>query len=193
MLRCDIDNYMRGCNVCLALKAVRHKPYKDLQSLSVPTHHWKDLLMDFVTGLPILTNWKKDSYNSILVIVDRLTKMIYYEPIKVTIDAPSLAEVTIDMVVRHDGLPDSIIRDCKLLFTSKFWSLLCYFLNIKQKLSTAFHPQIDGHIKRQNSIIEAYFYVKQSTYEITLDWTRWRDAQRERKNNHMIRSRDVIT
>ena len=51
----DVDDYVKGCNVCLASKAVRHKPYGDLQSLPVPTHCWKDLLMDFVTGLPILT------------------------------------------------------------------------------------------------------------------------------------------
>ncbi len=42
--------------------------------------------MDFVTGLSISTEWKGDSYNSILVIVDRLTKMVNYEPVKVTID-----------------------------------------------------------------------------------------------------------
>ncbi len=35
--------------------------------------------MDFVTGLPVSTNWKGDTYDSILVIVDRLTKMVYYE------------------------------------------------------------------------------------------------------------------
>ena len=95
--------------------------------------------MDFITGLPVLTNWKGDSYDSILVIVDRLTKMVHYEPVKVTIDAPSLAEVIIDVVVRHYGLPDSIVTDRRLLFTSKFWSLLCYFLGIKRRLSTAFH------------------------------------------------------
>ena len=112
--------------------------------------------MDFVTGLPILTDWKGDSYDSILVIVDRLTKMVYYKPVKVTINAPGLAEVIIDVVVRHHGLPDSIVTDRGLLFTSKFWSSLCYFLGIKQKLSTAFHPQTDGQTKRQNSTMEAY-------------------------------------
>ena len=51
--------------------------------------------MDFVTGLPISINWKGDSYDSILVIVDRLTKMVYYKPVKITIDAPDLAKVII--------------------------------------------------------------------------------------------------
>ena len=52
-LRRDVENYVRGCDVCLASKTVRHKPYGDLQSLLVPTHQWKDLSMDFVTGLPL--------------------------------------------------------------------------------------------------------------------------------------------
>ena len=67
--------------------------------------------MDFVTGLPISADWKGDSYDSILVIVDRLTKMVYYEPVKVTIDAPGLAEVIINMVVRYHGVLESIVTD----------------------------------------------------------------------------------
>ncbi len=55
--------------------------------------------MYFVTGLPVSTNWKGKTYDSILVIVDRLTKMIHYEPIKVTINTPALAEVFIEAVV----------------------------------------------------------------------------------------------
>ena len=98
-LRKDVESYVRGCDVCLASKAVRHKPYGDLQSLPVPTHRWKDLSMDFVTGLPLSADWKSDNYNSILVIVDRLTKMVQYKSVKVTINAPELAEVMIDVVV----------------------------------------------------------------------------------------------
>ena len=112
--------------------------------------------MDFVTGLPLSADWKSNSYDSILVIVDRLTKMVYYEPVKVTIDAPRLAEVIIDVVIWHYGLPDSIVTDRGSLLTSKFWSSLCYFLEVKQKLSTAFHPQSEGQTKWQNSNMEVY-------------------------------------
>ena len=139
-LRHDVKAYVKGCDVCLASKAVRHKPYSDLQSLLIPTHWWKDILMDFVTGLPIPTNWKGDSYESISVIVDQLTKMFHYKPVKITNDAPGLAEVIIDMVVCHHGLPDSIVTDRGSFFTWKFWSLFCYFLAMKCQLSTAFHP-----------------------------------------------------
>ena len=76
--------------------------------------------MDFVTGLPISTDWKRESYDSILVIVDRLTKMVHYKSVKITINTSGLAKVIIDVVIRHHGLPDSIITDWGSLFTSKF-------------------------------------------------------------------------
>ena len=155
-LRRDVEDYVKVCDVCLASKAVRHKPYGDLQSLPISTYRWKDLSIDFVTGLPISTDWKGDSYDSIFVIVNQLTKMVHYKPVKVTINAPGLTEVIIDVVVRHHGLPNSIVTDQRSLFTSKFWSLLCYFLGIKRRLSTAFHPQTNGQTERQNSTMEAY-------------------------------------
>ena len=158
-LQKDIEAYVKGCGVCLGSKAVRHKPYGDLQSLPVTTHRWKDLSMDFVTGLPISTNWKGDSYDSILVIVDRLTKMVHYEPVKVTINAPGLAEVIINIVVWHHDLPNSIISNRWAIFTSKFWSLLCYFLGIKRQLSTTFYPQTNGQTEQLNSTIEAYLWA----------------------------------
>ena len=159
MLCHDVDDYIKGCDICLALKTVQYKPYGNLQSLPVPTYCWKNLLIDFVMGLPILTDWKRDSYDLILVIIDRLMKMIHYEPVKVTINTPGLAEVIINIVVRHHGLPDSIIIYRGSLFISKFWSLLCYFLGIKRKLSTAFYSQTDGQIKKQNSTMEAYLWA----------------------------------
>ena len=112
--------------------------------------------MDFVTGLPLSANWKSDSCNSILVIVKQLTKMVNHEPVKVTIDAPGLVKVIFNVVVWYYSLPNSIMTDRGSLFTSKFWSLLCYFLDIKRSLLTVFYPQTDGQTKRQNSTIEAY-------------------------------------
>ncbi len=82
--------------------------------------------------------------------------MVHYEPVKITIDAPGLAKVILDVVVRDHGLPDSIMSDRGSVFTSEFWSSLCYFLGIKQRLSTAFHPQTDGQTERHNSTMEAY-------------------------------------
>ena len=70
--------------------------------------------------------------------------MVYYKPVKVTINAPGLAKVIINVVVQYYGLPNSIISDQGAIFTFKFWLSLCYFLDIKRKLSIAFHLQIDS-------------------------------------------------
>lgn len=59
-------------------------------------------------------------------------------------------------MVRLHGLPNSVITDRGFVFTSKFYSSLCYALKIKQKLSTAFHPQTDGQTERQNSSMKQY-------------------------------------
>ena len=97
-LRKDVESYVWGCDICLASKAVKHKLYGNLQSLLIPTYWWKDFSMDFVTGLPLSFDWKGDSYNLILVIVDQLTKMVHYEPVKVIINTLGLAEDIIDVV-----------------------------------------------------------------------------------------------
>ena len=82
--------------------------------------------------------------------------MLYYKPVKLTINAPGLVEIIIDMVVGHYGLADSIATIKCFLFISKFWSLLCYFLGIKQRLSNIFHLLIDDQTKWQKSIMEPY-------------------------------------
>ena len=95
--------------------------------------------MDFVIGLPISTNWKGKSCDSILVIIDELTKMVLYELVKVTINTLALDEVILNVVIQHYGIYNLIVSDRSLLFTLKFWLLLNYFFDIKQRLSTAFH------------------------------------------------------
>ena len=67
--------------------------------------------MDFIISLPILANWKDNNYNLILVIVDRLTKMVHYKPIKVTIKISGLAKVIINIVVRYHGVLESIMTN----------------------------------------------------------------------------------
>lgn len=74
--------------------------------------------MDFVTGLPIFTNWKSKTYKFILVIINLLTKIVYYESVKVTINALGLEKVFIDIVIRHYGLSKFIVSNYDLVFTS---------------------------------------------------------------------------
>ena len=139
--------------------------------MPVSTHHWKNLSIDFVIELPVSTNWKGETYDSILVIVDQFTNMVDYEPVKIIIDAPGLAEIIINVAVKHYDLPNSIVSDRGSVFIAKFWSLLCYFLGIKQSLSTPFHSQTDGQTEKQNSTIEIYLQTFVN-YEQN-DWARF--------------------
>lgn len=95
----------------------------------------------------------------ILVVVNWLKKMIYYEPVKVSINVSALAEIIIKTIVRYHDLLNTIAGDRGSVFTSMFWSLLYYFLRIMRKLSTAFYLQIDSQTKKQNSNIKVYFQV----------------------------------
>lgn len=99
--------------------------------MPVPTHRWKDPLMDFVIGVPIFIDWKKESYDAILILVDLLTKIVYHELVKITIDVAHWIEIIIDMVVRYHGFSEFNVRNQGLLFTSKFKFLPYYFFGIK--------------------------------------------------------------
>lgn len=101
-------------------------------------------------------DWKRDNYNMIHIVIDYLTQIVHHEPVKTTINVAGLAEVIINVVVRHHGLSESIVSDSDLLFIFKFWFLLCYIFDIKQKLFTVFHLQIDGRTERLNSTMEIY-------------------------------------
>ena len=67
--------------------------------------------MDFAIGLPISANWKGDSYSLMLIIVIQLIKMIHCKPVKATIDAPSLAEVIINVIVHYHRILKLIVID----------------------------------------------------------------------------------
>ena len=155
-MRKFVREYCESCAICKRSKAPRHKPYGELRPLPIPEYKWADITMDFVTGLPPSRDWNGAIYDSIFVVVDRLSKMVHYIPCSKTVSAEDLAEIFIREVVRLHGVPSSVVSDRGPVFTSKFWSTLCYCLNITRNLSTAFHPQTDGQTERQNSTMEQY-------------------------------------
>lgn len=103
--------------------------------------------MDFVIRLSVSTNWKDETYNSILIIVNLLIKIVHYELVKVTINALDLVKVIINTMVQYYDLLDLIIIDWDSVFISKFWFLLCYFFEITCKLSITFYLWTNGQTK----------------------------------------------
>ena len=154
-LEATIKTYVETCEVCQRTKAPRHRPYGELQSLPRPERPWCEVSMDFITDLPVCRQGN-DEYDSILVVVDRYTKMAKYLPTRKTIDAPALASLLFDRVVTQYGIPDGIVSDRGSIFTSHFWSAFCFHAKVSRRLSTAFHPQTDGQTERQNQTLEQY-------------------------------------
>ena len=106
--------------------------------------------MDFVIGLP-LTPKKKDV---IWVVVDKLTKLAYFIPVRTDYSLDRLADLYISEIVRLHGVPLSITSDRDLRFTSRFWKKLHEALGTKLSFSTTFHPQTDGQSERMIQILE---------------------------------------
>ena len=143
----EIKVYTKSCTACQQAKPTCHKPYRELQSLQQPWGPYTDILMDFIVGLPPSKHWSK-AYNSILIIMDQYTKMVCYVVVRSDIDTPGLAAVFVQkFVLAGPGIPDSIVSDQGSVFTSTFWSTVCYHLKVCRRLSTAFHPQTDGQME----------------------------------------------
>jgi len=112
---------------------------------------WMHISADFITKLPLV-----QGYDSILVVVDRLTKMVYFIPTTEKISAEELARLFRDNMWKLHGLPESIISDRKPQFMAELMRELNQMLGIESKMSTAFHPQTDGQTERVNQELEQY-------------------------------------
>ncbi|KAF4476546.1 Transposon Tf2-9 polyprotein [Colletotrichum fructicola Nara gc5] len=148
---------IKDCEVCLKSKPARHQPYGMLQPLPVPQIAWQSISLDFIVKLPKsrepLTGVH---YDSVLVIVDRLTKYAYFIPYKEASNAEECAYTFLKYIIANHGTPKEIVSDRDKIFTSNFWKSIMSHLGIKQSMSTAFHPQTDGQTERINQILETY-------------------------------------
>ena len=106
--------------------------------------------MDFIVGLPCT----KDGYDSISVIVDRLTKVAHFIPVKTTYTGARLAELYISRIVCLHGVPKKIVSDRGTQFTSWFWQKLHESMDTKLNFSSAYHPQTDGQTERTNQVLQ---------------------------------------
>ena len=151
----DVADYVASCSVCQRSKSRRHPPYGELQSLPVPNNPWQEVSMDFIVGLPPIFNGREE-VDSILVVVDRMTKMVRFLPTVSTITAVQLEELLHSEVWLRFGPPQGIVTDRGSVFTSQYWEEVCFLMQTKRRLSTAFHPQTDGQTERNNQTLEQY-------------------------------------
>ena len=146
-----IKRYVKNYNTCQLSKAVRHAPYGLLQLNKVSDQPWRSIAIDLITDLP-----ESDGYDTILVVIDRLTNMSNFISCKKDLDARQFTSLFMQHILRLPGIPRDIITDRGSLFTSGLWKRNTEKLGIDRILSTAFHPQTDGQTESTNAILEQY-------------------------------------
>ncbi|KAJ9551909.1 hypothetical protein OSB04_015954 [Centaurea solstitialis] len=146
----DIAYFVERCVTCLQVKIEHQRPYGKLQQLPIPEWNWEHVTMDFVTKLPRTPK----GYDTIWVIVDRLSKSAHFLPMKETYSMERLARLYIAEIVRLHGTPVSIVSDRDARFTSTFWQSFQREMGTQVKLSIAYHPQTDGQSERTIQTLE---------------------------------------
>jgi hypothetical protein len=91
-----------------------------MQPLQVPKGKWEEIAMDFIVGLPRT----QSGYDSIWIIVDRLTKVAHFIPVKTTYSGPQLAELYISRIVCLHRVPKKVVSERGTQFTLMFWERL---------------------------------------------------------------------
>jgi hypothetical protein len=157
-MREEVQEYIGSCIACQSNKANNRAPAGLLHPLPIPTQKWESVSMDFVGPLPPTERGN----DSIMVVVDRLTKMVHLMPCRTTITAPQVASLFWREVVRLHGVPSSIVSDRDPRFTSNFWQELWRLMGTNLDMSTSYHPQTDGQTERVNRLMEEILrsYVK---------------------------------
>ncbi|GMF53753.1 unnamed protein product [Phytophthora fragariaefolia] len=117
-------------------------------------------IMDFIFGLP------RDAQGrtGILVFVDCFSNIVHLAPVTAEVTADESAELFLDLVFRHHGLPESIMSDRKPRFTSAFWTRLFALLGTRLLMSTVAHPETDGQTERVNRTGLTPFFVNNARH-----------------------------
>src|SRR5260370_28044843 len=105
-LNSAVRRYVRSCDLCQRNKPSRHAPYGDLIPLEILDRNWESISLDFITDLPLSHN-----FDTLLVVVDHLSKQAHFVPTVKSLDAPGLAHLYIVAIFKLHGLLSTIISD----------------------------------------------------------------------------------
>ena len=118
-LREDVEQYVKSCMTCQQNRTQFRKEAGLLRPLSIPTKCWKSVLMDFMIHLS-----ESKGFDSIMVVVDRVSKIAHFVPMRGTATSQEIGQLYFNKVVKHHGIQKDIISDRDPKFTSCFWRTL---------------------------------------------------------------------
>ncbi|KAI7956963.1 hypothetical protein MJO28_004058 [Puccinia striiformis f. sp. tritici] len=146
-----VEQYCASCDRCQRANRATGKKFGLLQAIDEPKQRWEVVNMDFVTALPA---GGKDSFNAVLVVVDRFSKRARFLPCYKDNTAMDVALLFWSSIINDVGCPKVIISDRDPKFTSELWQNLFSLLGTKLAFSTAYHPQTDGLAERMIQTLE---------------------------------------
>ncbi|GJT12282.1 putative reverse transcriptase domain-containing protein [Tanacetum coccineum] len=149
-MKANIATYVRKCLTCAKVKAEHQKPSGLLVQPEIPEWKCEKITMDFVTKIFKTAN----GYDTIWVIVDRLTKYAHFLPMRENDPMEKLMKLYMKEVVTRHGVHVSVISDRDGRFTSLFWQALHKALGTRLDMSTTYHPETDGQSERTIQTLE---------------------------------------
>jgi hypothetical protein len=131
---------------CQKVKAKHRHPAGLLQPLPIPEWKWEVVAMDFITGFPRISK----QHDSIMVVVEKLTKATHFIPLKTTHKATNVANIFMREIARLHRIPKTIVSDRDPKVTSKFWKGLFKGFGTDMNFDTTYHTESDGQTERVN-------------------------------------------
>ncbi|MBW0543347.1 hypothetical protein O181_083062 [Austropuccinia psidii MF-1] len=161
-----IKDYVSSRQQCSRNKNIHHKNFGLLKPLPIPNSPWIYLSINFITQFPL-----SNSCDSILVIVEKFSKMALFIPKMSSLTSLYFAHAFIKNNFSNNGLPASIFSDRGSYFVSCLWTNFFQQLKFPRDLSTTYHPETDGQTERVSQILEHYLW-RYFSYNQD-DWNSW--------------------
>jgi Integrase zinc binding domain len=153
-----VVQYVKGCAICQSTKPNTVRPKVPMYPITTDkerAYPFQTISWDLITDLP-----KSGNFDSVLTIMDHdCTKAALFFPCNKSVDATGVAAIYVQQVFPHYGIPQKIISDRDPRFMAIFAQAVCTQLNIRQNISTAYHPQTDGQLERANARLEQYLHI----------------------------------
>jgi len=153
-LHANVQQFCKFCVTCMWSKPQCHKPYRSLKQLPIPERPWNSISIDFIEKLP-----SSSRFDTILVIVNWLTKQAIFIPVHDTITSMDLAHLFVLHVLSKHGVPSYVISDRGSEFISNFFWSLGTALNMWLHFTSGYHPKGNGQTECTNQTLKQYLCV----------------------------------